>query len=302
MKLSLQFFRTTVDRSWKSMHAVCGLPTCPNTLIMRSVGQSQVGIRVGPLWYCSVDCFAGGALTRISALSSNRVVEMPHSPRMSIGLVMLQKGYLTDEQLRFALTQSQLHGEELETTLVRLGLANEWQLTAARAVQWGHPVLGQDGTGQPVEADIPATLLRACSAAPLHYSVVAKRLVLGFVYRVEHSLLDSLEQITGCRAEPCFITPTAFGEQMARLTPALGYEEVVLEDPLTPAQMAKAVGGLAVEVGAKEASFTSYRNYIWTRLAGKRRKIDVLFRGKYAAEATKRRNFSLLDENISSLG
>lgn len=302
MKLSLGFFQSAIDRSWKNMHAVCGLPTCPNTLIMRSVAQSQVGLRVGDLWYCSVDCFAGAALTRFSALSRGRVVEMPYNPRLSIGLVMLSKGFLTDEQLRFAMTESQLRNEELEASLLRLGLVNERQVTAARAAQWGYPLLGRDRVGQFVEADIPPTLLRNCSAAPLHYSATTKRLLLGFVNRVEHSLLDALEQITGCRVEPCFITPTEFREQIARLTAAPGYEEVFLEDPLTPSQMAKAIGGFAVEIAAKEGSFTRYRNYVWTRLSGKRRKIDVLFRDGVAAETGRRRNSLLVEEKISFLG
>jgi len=262
------------------MYAVCGLRTCRNTMLMRSVPQNRVGIRVGESWYCSVDCFVAASFNRFSTLSEERILEMPHNPRLSIGLVMLSKGYLTDDQLRYAVTESQLHGEELEATLFRLGLANEWQLAAARAAQWGCPVLGQDAISQPLEADIPTTLLRTCSAVPLHYSLTAKKLLLGFVYRVEHRLLDALEQVTGCRAEPCFITPTEFGEQMARLTAVPDCDEVVLEDPQTPKQMANTLGGFAVEVAAREASFAHCRNYIWTRLLGKRRKIDVLFRAQ----------------------
>ncbi len=283
------------------MHAVCGLRTCHNTLIMRSVPESRVGIRMGQLWYCSIDCFAKAARARFSALSAARTVEMPHSPRLSIGLVMLSKGYLSDEQLRFAVAQSQLSGEELEVVLVQLGLANEWQLAAARAVQWGYPVLGRDRISRSVDAAIPLTLLRNFSAVPLHYSSTAKRLLLGFVNRVENSLLHSVEQVTGCRAEPCFITPTEFREQMERLTTAENYTEVVVEDALTPAQTAKAVGGLAVEIGAREASFAYCRNYAWMRLSGKRGTMDVLFQGRNAVEAERSETFLVSGEHIRYL-
>ncbi len=283
------------------MHAVCGLRTCHNTLIMRSVPESRVGIRMGQLWYCSIDCFAKAARARFSALSVVRTDEMPHNPRLSIGLVMLSKGYLSDEQLRFAVAQSQSSGEELEVVLVQLGLANEWQLAAARAVQWGYPVLGRDRISQSVDADIPLTLLRNFSAVPLHYSSTAKRLLLGFVNRVENSLLHSVEQVTGCRAEPCFITPTEFREQMERLTTAPNYTEVVVEDALTPAQTAKAVGGFAVEIGAREASFAYCRNYAWMRLSGKRRTMDVLFQGRNAVEAKRSETFLASGEHIRYL-
>jgi hypothetical protein len=279
MKLSFGSLLPAVDRGWKSMYEACSLATCRNTLLLRSV-QSRVGINIGQAWYCSVDCFANAARNKFSALSQGGILETPHIPRRSIGLILLAKGTLTDEQLRFAMAQSKLRGEELEDTLVRLGLAHERQLTAARAAQWGYPVLGQDYLGHRVQADIPSILLQTCTAVPLHYSAAAKRFLLGFVSRVEHSLLNALEQVTGSRAEPCFITPSEYAEQMERLTAAPDCEEVVFESPQTPAQMAKTAAGFAVEVAAREARFAHCRGFAWARLSGKRRKIDVLFRVK----------------------
>jgi hypothetical protein len=67
---------------------------------------------------------------------------------------------------------------------------------------------------------------------------------------------------------------------MDRLTAVPRFEEVVFEDPKSPLQMGKTIGGLAVEIGVREASFAHCRDYVWTRLAGKRRTLDVLFRIK----------------------
>jgi hypothetical protein len=280
MKLS---FEATLPR-WKNMYTACGLRTCPNTLFMRSV-QSRVGINVGEAWYCGPDCLAAAAGMRFAELAGTNVLEMPHSPRLSIGLVMLSKGYLTDDQLRLAMAQSQLQGEELEAVLLRLGLANEKQLTAARAAQWGYPVLGRERLGQVPEVDVPTTILQSCSAVPVHSSAAARRLLLGFVYRVDHSLLNSVEQITGYRGEPCFIGPSDFAEQMERLA-IVPRCEVVYEDRKTPLQMGKTIGGLAVEVGAREVRFSHCRDYAWTRLSGKRVTLDVLFRIKGEQGAT----------------
>lgn len=260
------------------MHAVCAHRRCRNTMLMRSVPKSNAGIRVGDLWYCGVDCFAEAAFLRFSAFREGRVIEMPHNPRLSIGLMLLSKGFLTDAQLRFAVVQSQLHSEDLETTLVRSGLTSQKQLAAARAAQWGCPVLGQEGLSQPIEADIPPTLLRTCWAAPIRYSQNGTKLLMGFVYRVEHRLLLALEQVTGCRAEPCFITETEFKEQMARLTTVPERNEVVYEELQTPKQMANTVAQLAIEAAARKVSFVECRDYYWTRLFGSRRTIDVLFR------------------------
>ncbi len=302
MRMSIESFRTAVDRGWKSMHSVCALRTCRNTMLIRSVPQRRVGVQVGQLWYCSVDCFVAAALTRLAELSDERIVEMPHRPRLPIGLVMVSKDYLTGEQLRFATAQSQLHNEELEKALLRLGLASERQLASARAAQWGCPLVKQEGAGQAVEADIPPTLLRSSCAVPLHYSAATKRLLLGFVYRVEHTLLHALEQVVGCKAQPCFITPTEFEVQMARVSGLPDCEELVFEKPMTPMQMANTLGSAAVEISAREAIFVNCRDYIWTRLSGRRRRVDVLFRARRKIDTGKSEKFIYEEKNFGSLG
>jgi hypothetical protein len=279
MRLSLETLLPNANRGWKGLYAPCALRTCHNTLFMRSV-QSRVGISIGQTWYCSADCFAAAAALRLASLADSNLLEMPHSPRLSIGLVMVSKGYLTAAQLRSATLQSQSTGEDLESAILRLGLASERQLTAARAAQWGYPILGQDHIGQPVESDIPTRLLQSCSAVPVHSFTAAKRLLLGFVHRVDHSLLNAVQHMTGFRGEPCFITPTDFAEQMERLSAVPKFEEVAFQDPQTPHQMGKTIGGLAVEVAVREASFARCRDYVWARLSGKRQTIDVLFRIK----------------------
>jgi hypothetical protein len=302
MKMTLESLRNAVGRSWNNMHSVCALRTCRNTMLIGSVPQRRIGIQVGRLWYCSVDCFADAALIRLAELTDARIVEMPHRPRQPIGLVMLAKGFLTGDQLRFATAQSRLRGEQLEDALQRLGLASERQLAAARAAQWGCPLMKHERMGQAVEADIPATLLRAASAVPLHYSIATGRLLLGFVYRVEHTLLHAIEQVVGCKAEPCFITPTEFEAQMAHLTQTPDCVEQVLEEAGTPAQMANTLGGVAVEIAAREACFANCRDYIWARISGKRRRVDVLFRARRTAVPTKSEKFLFQEENIGNWG
>ncbi len=302
MKLSLKSLLPSRDLGWNRVRAVCALASCHNKLLIRYVPGSRVGIFVGASWYCSADCFAQASRVNLASLSTETVVEMPRNPRLTLGLALLAKGYLDEEQLRFAVSRSEREGQNLETTLVECGLATDKQVAAARAAQWGYPVLGQDAASQSVEADLPPALLRAFSAAPLHYSPKARRLVLGFVYRVEHSLLQSIEQITGFRAEPCFITPTEFHEQMERLTAVPGYEEAVFENPGTITQMARTLGGFAIEVAAREAGFSKCGSWVWIRLAGKQGTVDVIFAMKGAFAAPKARLSTMLPEITERLG
>lgn len=266
-----------LDLGWNHVRARCALPTCHNKLLMRPVPRQGTGIQVGEHWYCSVDCFATAARTPLESLAQARGAETLAQPRLSLGLVMLAKGYLTEEQLRSALDRSERRGEDLETALKKLGLASDKQLAAARGAQWGCPVLADDCAAQPVVVDIPRTFLREFQAVPLYYSQQSKRLVMGFAQKVEHSLLGSIEEVTGCRAEACLLTPAEFEAQMERVTLPPDYEEMIVEKPGTPAQMAKTLGGVALEVTASAASFVQCRSWVWARVTGKRRTIDVLF-------------------------
>lgn len=266
-----------MDFGWNRVRARCGLHTCHNRLLVRSVPQSRVGIHLGQEWYCSPDCFAAAMQKPLAALLHQRLTEMPRNPRLSVGLAMLAKGILTEEQLREATARSQWRGEDLEKTLLSLGLANEKQLAVARSAQWGYPVLTQEGPSPMIRADLPLAFLRAFDAVPVHYAPAARRLVVGFVRRVEPSVLQTIEQITGCRAEPCFLTPTEFEERLNRCAPVEGYEEAILEQPGTSAHMARTLGGFAVEVGARQVSYASCKSWVWVRLSGKKKIADVLF-------------------------
>jgi hypothetical protein len=244
---------------------------------MRYVPGSRVGIHVGESWYCSPDCFAMASRATLSALTAGHVVEMPRNPRLSLGLALLSKGYLNEDQLRSAMLRTRRQGQNLENTLIDCGLVNDKQLAAARAVQWGIPVLGQDLVIQTVVMDLPRGLLSACGAVPIHYTAKTKRLVLGFVGRVDHSLLQSIEQITGCRPEPCFITSSEFAQQFDTLASPQGYEEVVVEDTGSAADMARTLGGFAVEVSAREAGYVRCHSSVWARLTGNRGTVDIIF-------------------------
>jgi hypothetical protein len=281
MKLTIKSILPPMDFGWNRVRARCGLPTCHNKLLMRPVPQNRIGIRAGHTWYCSVDCFVTASREPLAALCAGRIVEMPRNPRLSLGLAMLAKGLVTETELRAAMERSERSDEDLESTLLRMGLAGEKQIAAGRAAQWGAPVLGSDMAGHHVASGFPRVLLDAYGAVPLHYSPQSKRLLLGFVHRVEHSLLQTIEEVTGCRAEPCFVTRSEFAEQAGRLTVAPEYEEVVVDEPESPAQMARTLGYYAVKAAALEARMVRCKTWIWGRLAGKRQTVDVVFSLRY---------------------
>ena len=299
MSLSLLSFLPSVDRGLRNMRAVCDYSTCHNTQLMRSIPGGRLGVQVGSLWYCSVDCFALASHIKLASLC-NRRPEVARNPRLSLGLALHSKGYLTAEQLREVTAQSHLDEDEIAAQLIQLGVVTERQIAAARSAQWGYPVFAPERIGQIVETNLPPALLKERNAAPLHYSATAKRIVLGFVSRVEHSLLEAVELATGCRVEPCFITQSDFNRQIERLALSPDYAETVVDDPAQPEKMARTVGRVAVDVGAREANFAQCRGIIWVRVTGKRGKADVIFRINKSGSDFGSRKSSVFEESAAA--
>lgn len=298
----LETLCTAVDRRWKSLHWSCGLKACDSRLFMRSIPQHRVGIRMAETWYCSVDCLVRATRTQLAAVVAERSIEMPHKPRLPIGTILLSKKWLTRGELDTASVKSLRTGVDLEATFLQMGLVDERQLTCARAVQWGYPVMRTERAIRSLETDLPLGLMSAFAGVPLHYAASTRRLLVGFVYRVEHSLLRAIEQATACKVEPCFVTPTEFQHQMKRLEVVRECTEVLLDLHFTPSEVANKVGCFALEVKAREITFERCREFVWMRISGRRRKVDVLFRYRQSEIAPSRAILAGSTEDVRAFG
>ena len=276
MSLSLISLLPTVRLRWKNLSFTCGYRDCPTRQFVRILPGRRQGIRAGERWYCSIQCFQQDSCATLSELCNRPGDEIRRQPRLSIGLVLLSKGYLTAEQLRTATNHSQWFEEDLESTLLRLGLTTERQLAAARSAQWGYPVLSNGYPLKPVLLDLPRSVLSAFSAVPIEHSISAKRILVGFGSRVDHSLLESIEYITGCRAVPCFVTGTEAKELAELAVTSPEYREVLLEEPETAEEIARTVGRVAAQVDAKDVKFTRCQDLVWVRLTRERIHYDVV--------------------------
>jgi hypothetical protein len=302
MGLSLISLLPAFERGVKSMRTQCDLRSCHNTQLMRVIPGGRPGIAVGQHWYCSVDCFVQAAQVSLAELSDRSAVEVPRNPRLSLGLVLLSRGYLTAAQLRHAALQSHLDGKPLESALLRLQLATDRQLAAARSIQWGLPMLSSESTGRMVEADLSCSILNSCGAVPVHYSPTAKRVILGFIDRIDYSLLRSIEQLAGLRADACFMTPSEFTDQLERFTRPADYEEIVVTEPGPFDKMARTIGRAAVDLGAREGSFAQCRGHIWVRLTGKRGRVDVVFQMRKAFGRLKASDSETVEDSVAFAG
>jgi hypothetical protein len=119
---------------------------------------------------------------------------------------------------------------------------------------------------------------------PLHHVGATNMLLVGFVRGVEYGLLYAIEKMTGCKTQPCFVTPSDFENQMQQREQVLKlYEdgtptEIKFESVQTSSEMARIVSSYGVHMEADEAVIQRVKEYLWSRLKCGTKEVDLLFK------------------------
>jgi hypothetical protein len=249
----------------------CANPVCN----AKSQGS---GVSLFDQWFCGPDCFEQGMRNKVLELLSDlRRHEKPPTLRMPLGLVLVSRGILSHEQLKVALDQQRASGANFGEVLQDLGFATQQQVTAAVAAQWSCPVFSLADRPLPTGVHIPTRLLEVYGLLPVHFSEVGRKLMVGFVVRVQHHILSTIEQVTACTATPCFVTDTEYRRHLQSLTAQAAENELVCDRTNGPAEIAKLVRTQVEELGAEAARCGMCRDYLWVRLLGPK-ETDLLFR------------------------
>lgn len=253
----------------------CGHPDCRRWLTQRALETRRAGVRVGEDWFCCWVCAAPRIAERLAELAAAEAGEV-HAPRMPLGMVLVQQGRLTYERFREAEEFERESGMELGEALVHLGLCEEKQVLAARAVQWGCPVFAPALKPAAIPVQLPMTLLRRYGMAPMHYVPATRSLLMGFLHRVEYSALYAVDRVCGCNTKACFISPAEFALRMEMQAGAP--KEVVTATVESAHAMATRVASLGAESGAEEVVLGRAPHFLWVRVLGGKTAQDLLFR------------------------
>lgn len=256
----------------------CANSACTAKSLMQAVSKRMTGIRLFEQWFCGPDCFEAGARQKIVELLSLRnAQEKPPAMRMPIGLLLLSRGVLTQEQIKLALDQQRQTGANFGDVLQELGFATQQHVTAAVAAQWACPVFSLGDRPLPAEIHVPTCLLQLYEMLPVHFSAVGRRLMIGFVSRVQHHILYTIEQITSCTATPCFISADEYRNHLRSLASATADNQLLFDRSNNTAEIARLVRNYVNQTGAAEARFGMCRDHLWVRIFG-RQEMDLLFR------------------------
>lgn len=174
-------------------------------------------------WSCSDVCMQAilqSAVAREMGAAGN--LGSRYRPRIPLGLLMLQQGWISVDQLKSALEEQKAHGSgRLGEWLIRQRAATEEMITKALSLQWNCPVLKPDTLGYgAASVAMPRLFLDAFGALPLRLAA-GRVLYLGFEERLDPILAFALERMSGIETA-CGIVPTlAFREAQHRLLSSL---------------------------------------------------------------------------------
>jgi hypothetical protein len=266
--------------TWRKWMPQCANPTCTTKGLFQTFAHRKHRLSVDGQWYCGQNCFEQAVKAKMEELmTSQGKPAKARSSRIPLGLLLLQRGILTAEQLKVALEQHRLTGTNFGDVVQQLAFATQEQVTAAVAAQWACPVFSLGEKRLEVQVRIPRQLLELYGMLPVHFSESESKLLIGFVSGVQHQVLYTIGHMTSCMVAPCFITAREYDLHLhSPLTTFLRDDEVVFDQIVETAEMARITTNHVMQFAAEGVRLGKCRDYLWVRILGPKLEKDLLFR------------------------
>ena len=228
--------------------------------------------------YCFPGCFGQELQRRVNELRLLSAQKPRPRHRVPLGLVLLSRGELDDDQLRRALEAQRRDGSgRIGEWLQRLGFVHEHQITAALGFQWSCPVL-RTLPEQAANCSVPFHLLRRFRMSPVHFNASARKLHLAFAADIEYRALLAIEQMLDCEAEPCLADASAVQNWLESNEEQAGGADPVFENVRSPEEISRILVSYATKLCADDARVTACGEYIWARIQSGDDATNLLFR------------------------
>lgn len=168
-------------------------------------------------WTCSPDCTRERLERAVHRELDGWMPNLePHRHRIPLGLLMLERGWITSHQLQRAVAAQKNEGKlRIGEWLVKQGAASEALVARALSVQWGCPVLSAANLTLSKEL-LPRLFIQAFGALPLEDSS-GRMLYLGFEQSADPALAFSMERIVGKRIECGILPSSSYVEVLGRV-------------------------------------------------------------------------------------
>ncbi len=231
-------------------------------------------------WYCSSECFeqALASAIRQSLPVSARPPAKAH--RVPLGLLMLSRGLVDDEQLKRALKAQKDSGSgRVGEWLRHIGAVTEEQVTQILGLQWSIPVFPLSQSRRFLECAhlVPLSLLELAVMVPVHHLPTSQHLYVAFIDRVNYSALYAVEKMLECHTEPCLAAQSQVVRALKELRDKPRPVEVLVDNISDPWEMASTISAHCDRAGATDVRVTGFDGFIWVRLLTPAGYADLLF-------------------------
>jgi hypothetical protein len=218
-------------------------------------------------WTCSPECTEVRLHTALlREMDSRRRSQEAHRHRIPLGLVMLEQGWITKEQLRRALDAQKAAGRmRLGYWLVKQRATSEEMVTRALSLQWSCPVLPfeyQQDSG--LAALMPRLFIDAFGALPLRVAA-GKVAYLGFEECLDPILALAVERMNGLRIECGIVQESLFRPAHTRMLDAQ-FPPVGLVEAASLAPAAHALANAIERTRPVASRLVRVHDCLWLRL------------------------------------
>jgi hypothetical protein len=252
-------------RSSVSLFEHCANPAC------RSGWMKLWRSRSAPIfegaWTCSAECTATMIATALGREMDGRGSSTEtHRHRIPMGLLMMQKGWITQQQLRAAVdAQKAAGGGRIGYWLMRQQGISEQMIARAIALQWACPVLGMEfHDAEGLTPVVPRLFVDAFGALPLRVAA-GKILYLGYEDRLDPVLALAVERMTGLRVESGIVPESDFRPSHTRLLSAR-FPSVELLEAASEPVLVQAIAKRLERVKPVDAKLVRVHDCLWLRM------------------------------------
>lgn len=261
----------------------------PRTQLCASVGCSRqqtfwdrlfdytTTIKFRGATFCFPSCFERELQRELERLSVTNSTSRIKTRRIPLGLLMLSRGALTNDQLWRALNEQKQAGSgRIGEWITRLGFAQDADIAATLALQWSCPLLRK----LPLVTDrcgIPMELLRAFRMVPIHFSRARSTMHVAFADEIDYAALVSLEQMLNVKTETCLTTQRELNCALEGLIENREPAEKVFGNLCGPGEIVTIVSSYAEKLHASEVRMVVCGSQYWIRIFGYAGAFDLIF-------------------------
>jgi len=246
------------------------LPTCSNPACVsgwlhlwrkRSAPVFEGG------WVCSAACTSARIEAAVRReMEGKRLDPAGHRHRVPLGLVMLEQGWITSEQLRQTVEAQRSAGQgKLGQWLVRQHGISEHLVARALSLQWSCAVLPLEQHDPEAMAPmLPRLFVDAFGVLPIRVAAGAI-LYVGFEERPDPVVALALERMSGLHVEPGLVPESLFQSAHQRMLSVV-YPSIELLEAASETPLIRVLARAVERARPVEARLVRIHDCLWLRM------------------------------------